>query len=76
MLYDSTVGPFRAGDMWHLHRSGKALRCALWTHPLGWELRVDAGAEMARTQVCRHQADVFKTAEAWKAEALQKGWNE
>ena len=74
--YDSMVGPFRAGDMWALQKDGKALRCDLWTHPLGWELRVGAGDEMARTHVCRHEADVFKTAEAWKAEAQQRGWTD
>jgi hypothetical protein len=51
------------------------MRCALSTHRLGWELRLTAGSNFLRSQVCKTQTDVFETSAAWKAEAVSKGWN-
>ena len=47
--------------------------CELWTHVLGWELRLVASGELLRSQVCRTQEEVFDTFEQWKAAMLEKG---
>ena len=69
--YNDFSGVQALGDMWSLHRPGQTLRCALTTHPLGWELRAVVGEELMRSIVCKTQDAVFDTAAAWKAEALQ-----
>jgi len=72
--YDFYKGPKPIGDMWTLKRGDLTMRCAVSTHALGWELRLSAGSSFSRSQVCKTQADVFTTADTWKAEALGKGW--
>ena len=72
--YDFYKGPKPIGDVWTLKRGEMTMRCAVSTHALGWELRLSAGSSFSRSQVCKTQADVFTTADAWKTEALSKGW--
>ena len=74
--YDFYKGPKPIGDVWVLTRGDLTMRCAVSTHALGWELKLSAGASFSRSQVCKSQADVFTTADAWKAEAISKGWSE
>ncbi len=78
--FDAYVGIVTLPNMWRLTKRADqlvcTLMCTLATHPLGWELRVLQGEELRRSQVCKAEADVFDTAEAWKAEALARGWRE
>jgi len=57
-------------------RSGRTLVavCELWTHPLGWELRLMIAHELHRSEVCRSQDDMLATGEQWKAAMAKKGW--
>jgi len=64
------------GDMWKLTKNGKTLTVEVRTHPLGWELRALIGLEMQRTQVCKTEADVRTTSDAWRGEAAAKGWED
>ena len=48
--------------------------CRLFTHLFGWELRLEVNGEVARTQVCRAEGDVFATFEEWKAAMVTKDW--
>jgi hypothetical protein len=73
--YDPDTGRRQLGDMWTCRKGSRSLMCSAWTHPHGWELRVEADGEMVRTQVCRHEADVFETAQLWKSAATQNGWH-
>jgi len=72
--YDHYSGPQRLGDLWILHRGALALRCALATHPLGWQLRLTAGSSFSRSQVCKSEREVSDVSAAWQAEANAKGW--
>ena len=72
--YDYYKGPKPIGDLWTLKRGDLTMRCAVSTHAMGWELKLTAGASFSRSQVCKTQADVLSTAEAWNAEAISKGW--
>ena len=38
---------------------------------MGHEVRVVADLKLARSQVCNSSAEVFDTAEAWRAEAVE-----
>jgi len=62
------------GDVFTLTKADRRATTALWTHQLGWELRLTIGAEMVRTQVCRSEDEVFSTGETWKAGLWVKGW--
>jgi len=66
--------PADLGEMFHLAKGEKHARCALWTHQLGWELRLTIGADVVMTQVCRSEDEVFATGETWKAGLWVKGW--
>jgi hypothetical protein len=74
--YDFYRGTQRLGPLWNLRRDQLTLTCALSTHRLGWELRLGAGTNFTRSQVCKTQSDVFAMADQWKAEALRQGWTE
>jgi hypothetical protein len=53
----------------------RAATCELWTHVLGWELRLITGATLLKSQVSRAQDDVLGTHVAWKAAMTEKGWH-
>jgi hypothetical protein len=76
IAHDPDTGVQEAGTMWTVQRASLTLRCALHTHPMGWELRASVGTEFLRSRVCREPAEVFKVAEQWRAEAQSKGWAE
>ena len=73
--YDYYRGPKQLPDEWTVSRQQLKMRCALSTHRLGWELRLTAGANFLRSQVCKTQREVFDTSAAWKAEAIGQGWS-
>ena len=66
--------PVELGDAWTLRKGGKAARCSLVTHQLGWELRLIT-TELLRSQVCRSTQEVLETHEAWNAAMIEKGWS-
>lgn len=74
--YDPWRGIEVMGDWFVLRRDDHRVRCEIRTHPLGWELRLSGvlqdGVDL--TQVCRTPAEVFHTADKWKARCLAKGW--
>ena len=72
--------PAPLGEGWRLHKQicGRARQavCELWSHQLGWELRlVIDGGELTRSQVCRSNDEILDTQEQWKAAMVGKGWS-
>ena len=51
-------------------------KATLFTHQLGWEVRlmIGAQADVVQTQVCRTQEEVFTTGEERKKAMAEKGW--
>jgi hypothetical protein len=49
--------------------------CSLRAHELGWELVLDVGGELQRSEVCRTQDQVLDLTEKWKAALLARGWS-
>lgn len=68
-------GPKPIGEIWTLRRDTLTMSCTLATHRLGWELRLTAGRNVVRTQLCTFEADVFTTSQAWRDEAQRQGWS-
>jgi len=65
------------GDLFRLRKNRREARAALFTHALGWEVRLLVGAqlEVVQTQVCRDQEEVLRTGEQWKP-MIEKGWRD
>jgi hypothetical protein len=51
----------------------RTARCVMFTHQLGWELRIDSG-DLLMTQVCKSDQEIEDTSAAWKAAMIEKGW--
>lgn len=70
--------PLKQGHAVRLHKTiGGRERDAigeLWTHELGWEIRLFVAGEWQRSQVCRTQDEVFNTADEWRDALKAKGW--
>lgn len=68
--------PIALGDLFILHRNRREAEAVLFTHQLGWEVRLLIGAqqEVVQTQVCRTQEEELTTGEQWKAAMGEKGW--
>ena len=49
--------------------------CKLWTHALGWEVRLEINGDLQRSEVFRSQDDVLTAGEMWKAAMVEKGWS-
>ncbi len=64
------------GDLFRLTKNRREARAPLFTHQLGWEVRLLVGSqlEVVQTQVCRNQEQVLRTGEEWTAAMIEKGW--
>jgi hypothetical protein len=70
--------PIKGGDLFTLRsRHDRGFRfavCEVWTHILGWELRLLVDRDCRRSCVCRDQDELFETMELWKAALVVAGW--
>lgn len=68
----------KQGELFSMHkRRGRGQLHAtgeLWTHQLGWEVRLMIAGELHRSEVCRSQDDVLAAGDQWKAALVEKGW--
>ena len=60
---------------WARRAETSASTCELWTHQLGWEVRLEINGDLQRSEVFRSQDDVLTACEAWKAVMMTKGWH-
>jgi hypothetical protein len=69
--------PVALGELFILHKNRREAKAIIFTHQLGWEVRllIGAQAEVVQTQVCRTQDEVFDCGEQWKAAMVEKGWS-
>ena len=65
--------PVELGAAWTLRKGEKEARCSLWSHPLGWEMRLFTTDSLG-SQVCRSLDEILETQEAWKMALIEKGW--
>jgi hypothetical protein len=49
--------------------------CVLWTHQLGFEVRLEVNGDLQRSEVLRSQDDVFTASDQWHAAMRDKGWS-
>ena len=72
--YEVHRGPQKLAELWTLSRGVRDIRCALFTHPAGWELKLIAVDSAFRTRLCETSQQIHDTADRWRAEASTKGW--
>jgi hypothetical protein len=62
------------GELFTLTNNRSAIaRCALWSHQLGWELRLEVNGSLVRSQVVRTLDEMAAYLE-WKSTMLTDGW--
>jgi hypothetical protein len=61
--------------VWELRKDRHRARCAIWSHPLGWELRVTVDRELLRSQAYRDADEALKDLDTWRAQFADKGWH-
>jgi hypothetical protein len=66
------------GEAWRLRRQAcggaREAVCRVFSHPLGWELRLEVNAQLVRSEVCRSDAEVAATSDAWRRAMIDRGW--
>lgn len=60
--------------VWTLTKGDKSVRCALWTHPLGAELRVSIWNELVRSEASRDVLVLIELSTEWHRQFQSKGW--
>jgi hypothetical protein len=60
--------------VWRLSRSGGEAVCSLYSHRLGWELRLVVGPAQ-HFRVCRSHDELFDAAMDWKRAMQANGWS-
>jgi hypothetical protein len=70
----SSVEQRKEADLFALQRNQRRAVCELWTHQLGWELRVVTPYQTLMTQLCATRQQALATSEAWKSAMLAKAW--
>jgi hypothetical protein len=48
--------------------------CRLESHLFGWQLVLEVGGLLSRSQVCRSREEVLDVSEHWRTVMLQAGW--
>lgn len=68
--------PKELGDLFRLTKNRPEARASVWTHQLGWEVRLLGGRQLeaVRSQVCRSQDEILATDEDWRASMTAQGW--
>jgi hypothetical protein len=71
--------PTYVGDLFRVAkmRGDKTLAALrkLWTHQLGWEVRLEIKGDLHWSEVFRSQDDVLTAGETWKTAMIEKGWS-
>lgn len=67
--------PERLSPAWTLVKDRRAALCEVWSHKLGFELRLMiSGDDLPRTRVCRSQEELIAFQESWRQALEEQGW--
>jgi hypothetical protein len=74
-IRDPFNGPERLSPAWTLRKGHKTATCEVWSHLLGFELRLTVtGDPLPRTHVCKSQDELITTDAEWRAALEATGW--
>jgi hypothetical protein len=64
------------GELFVMRRGRREIRCKLFSHQSGWELRLVMGvrADVMLDKVCASRDDVLRAGEQRKTALIDKGW--
>jgi hypothetical protein len=69
--------PADLGDGWQLRKEGRSglshAVCRLWSHPLGYELRLEVDGSLIRSQVAKSDDEILTAQQEWRAAMVEKG---
>ena len=68
------VRPALLTAAWTLQKGPRAARCTIWSHPLGFELRLLCSEDLPRIKVCRTPEAMVRLQAAWRAALEARGW--
>jgi hypothetical protein len=60
--------------VWRLQKHSRYAECRLFTHPIGAEIRLEAGGEFVRSEANRDPMVLMDLASEWRSGFIQKGW--
>jgi len=60
---------------WVLHKGPRAARCTIWSHPLGFELRLVCDGSLPRIRTCRTPEGMVQLQARWRAAMEAQGWS-
>lgn len=66
--------PVELQTLWTVSKGSATARLVMFTHQLGWELKVD-GAGILLTQVCRSDREIENVSAGWMQAMIEKGWS-
>lgn len=66
--------PHEVGQYFVLRKNRREAKVVIFTHQVGWEVRLFVGAQPVHTETCRTQEEVCGTAERWRASLTDQGW--
>ena len=70
--------PLRVRIAWQLRKEKPTgpihAICIAWTHPLGYELRLDVDGSLIRSRVARSNDEILTAQEEWRAAMMEKCW--
>jgi hypothetical protein len=69
-------GTTEVGRAWTLQKDTRAAVCVIWTHPLGWDVRVSLNDELISSYVCRTEDATLDEVAEWRSAWEAKGWRE
>jgi hypothetical protein len=76
---ETSAEPTSLGATFRLHRQrGERVLeavCHLLTHQSGWELRLEIGGWLQRSQICSTRDEVLATSDRWKTAMTENGWS-
>ena len=76
MLTRSRRSANDVGTLWTLRGVEGAARCALFSWPRDWELRVVINGDTCLTRHCVDAQQAFALAERWKRKLIAQGWRQ
>jgi hypothetical protein len=59
---------------WVLHKGSRAARCTIWSHPLGFELRLVCDDSLPRIRICQTPETMVQLQARWRAAMEAQGW--
>ena len=60
---------------WVLHKGPRAARCTIWSHPLGFELRLVCDGSLPRIRICRTPEMMVRLQARWRTAMEAQGWS-